>query len=244
MAPRNSAASRSASAPPAAIPPTAFPLPANRPPLGTRRANRPQPATSATRNLSPTSPSAAGSKHRQAGQSGNSPPPRRYRTTGLQSGRQTITAADPPPRRPPAGPRNHQPRQLTCVLGWPNSGEFGEPPCAAGSSVHPCVRLMIARRVGLEVTSRSVWCLGRWRRSISWPTTTRNRHSGLYTSRVVPYDPTVSWSSWSANPNGCCVMTARRWRYVRESAVFRAAGLSRRAAPTARRRVSARLERP
>ena len=122
MAPRNSAASRSASAPPAAIPPTAFPLPANRPPLRTRPANRPQPATSATRNLSPTSPSAAGSKHRQAGQSGNSPPPRRYRTTGLQSGRQTITAADPPPRRPPAGPRNHQPRQLTCVLGWPNSG--------------------------------------------------------------------------------------------------------------------------
>jgi hypothetical protein len=48
---------------------------------------------------------------------------RRYRTIQIQAGTRTITAADPLPRRPPPGPRRHQPPQLTCALIWPKSGQ-------------------------------------------------------------------------------------------------------------------------
>jgi hypothetical protein len=41
---------------------------------------------------------------------------RRYRTIQIQAGRQTITAADPPVRRPPAGPRSHHPRPAEDAL--------------------------------------------------------------------------------------------------------------------------------
>lgn len=47
---------------------------------------------------------------------------RRYRTVQIHAGPHVITAADPPARRPPAGPRNDQRHQFTRALAWPNSG--------------------------------------------------------------------------------------------------------------------------
>ena len=44
---------------------------------------------------------------------------RLYCTVEIQDERQIITAADPLPRRPPPSAGRHQPRQLTCALGWP-----------------------------------------------------------------------------------------------------------------------------
>ena len=40
---------------------------------------------------------------------------RRYRTIEIQAGEHTITAADPPARRPQRGPRPHPPR-IKCAL--------------------------------------------------------------------------------------------------------------------------------
>jgi hypothetical protein len=97
MAPRNLPASRSASAPPAAIPPAAFPLPAN--PATPSHALSQAAAAGYQRNWN-LSPRLAVSRWIEA-QTGW--PVRKlaktpaYRTTELQSGRQTITAAGPLP---------------------------------------------------------------------------------------------------------------------------------------------------
>jgi hypothetical protein len=49
---------------------------------------------------------------------------RRYRTIKIQAGRQTLTAADPLPGRPPPSPRRHHPQQPRCAQVSANSG-FG-----------------------------------------------------------------------------------------------------------------------